>query len=203
MYVFRSCVDVKSPKTLLLFNMLSSDYSASVIGDTMITPDNFRIKFTGIYNAYAPAMFGVICRTVRDRHTAEELLQNVFTKIWLHFELYDSKRSRLFTWMLAICRNEIIDYLRSPVYSRWKQTTLSDDQLPEKMVHPFWERSDLMLLMSRLSTTEKVMVDLIYWNGFTFGETAAMLSMPEGTVKTRMRMLLKRLKSKPSRALRA
>lgn len=66
-----------------------------------------RNTFEELYSCYAGALYGVICRKVNDRRSAERILQSVFIKIWQNMGEYDDTRDRLFTWMLTICYKEI------------------------------------------------------------------------------------------------
>ncbi|RYG42701.1 MAG: sigma-70 family RNA polymerase sigma factor, partial [Chitinophagaceae bacterium] len=78
--------------------------------------------FSYTYDSYAPALFGFITRTVNDTFAAEEILQNVFVKIWNHADSYCSEKGSLFTWMMAITRNEAITHLRSKTTRKLKRT---------------------------------------------------------------------------------
>ena len=66
-----------------------------------------------LYDNYSAALFGVITRVVAAEEIAEDILQDVFVKIWKNIENYDASKGRLFTWMLNIARNAAIDYSRS------------------------------------------------------------------------------------------
>ena len=71
-----------------------------------------RKAFNYLYDNYSDALYGVILKVVRTEETAQDLLQEIFVKIWKNIAQYDSSKGRLFTWMLNIARNTSIDYLR-------------------------------------------------------------------------------------------
>jgi len=69
--------------------------------------------FSYLYDNYSGALLSIICNIVKDQELANDVLQEVFVKIWRQIESYDSSKGRLFTWMLNIARNASIDTVRS------------------------------------------------------------------------------------------
>ena len=69
--------------------------------------------FELLYDRYGQALMSLIRRTIRDRSDAENLLQETFAKIWRSIAQFDASRGRLFTWMVAIVRNTVLDFLRT------------------------------------------------------------------------------------------
>ena len=69
--------------------------------------------FAYLYDNYSQALFGVIYKITGSQEDAEDVLQLAFVKIWSNFESYNETKGRLYTWMLTICRNVAIDFLRS------------------------------------------------------------------------------------------
>ena len=66
-----------------------------------------------LYDHYSGALYGVIFRILKKEEIAEEVLQDVFLKIWERFESYDASKGKLFTWLLNVARNQAIDKTRS------------------------------------------------------------------------------------------
>ena len=85
--------------------------------------------FSYLYDNYSAALNGIIYRMVENRELAEDILQEVFIKIWNNILHYDAGKGRLFTWMLNIARNLTIDTLRSKSYK--KQGKISNDENSE------------------------------------------------------------------------
>ena len=72
-----------------------------------------KVAFDLLYDRYSSALYGIIMKVVNSEELSQEILQDVFVKIWNNFESYDSTKGRLFTWLLNIARNTSIDRLRS------------------------------------------------------------------------------------------
>ena len=147
--------------------------------------------FNYLYDNYSAALFGIIYGMVENKVLAEDILQEAFVKIWNNFTNYDSIKGRLFTWMLNITRNLTIDTLRSKEYK--KQSKI---QKTENSVDNFVDNSSgadrfdslgIRKHLAHLKNDQKQIIDLAYFSGFTQEEIAKQLSIPLGTVKTRMR----------------
>lgn len=156
------------------------------------------VAFSYLYDNYSAALFGIIYKMVENKELAEDILQEVFVKIWNNFSNYNSSKGRLFTWMLNITRNLVIDTLRSKSYK--KQVKI---QGYENSVDNFIENSTgtgqfdslgIRRHLTRLKDDQKQIIDLAYFSGFTQEEIAKHLSIPLGTVKTRMRTAIMELR---------
>jgi RNA polymerase sigma factor (sigma-70 family) len=154
--------------------------------------------FEYLYDNYSPALYGIIYKMVEDKELAEDILQESFVKIWNNFTAYSAEKGRLFTWMLNLTRNLTIDHLRSKGYKK-QQKIYSDD----KSVNSITDSSDAISRMdalgirkhlSNLKEDEKRIIDLAYFDGFTQDEISKKLGIPLGTVKTRMRTAIIRLR---------
>ena len=82
--------------------------------------------FTLLYDMYSKDLFGVINNLIKDKDDSEDVLQEVFVKIWRNIESYDESKGRFFTWILNIARNTSIDRLRSKSHNN-SQKNLSAD----------------------------------------------------------------------------
>jgi RNA polymerase sigma factor (sigma-70 family) len=147
-----------------------------------------------LYNNYAPALLGVILRRVKCQSASEEILQNVFLKIWLHIELYSPEKSGLYTWMHTVARNEAIDYVRSKEAKNKRLTSfIGEMETNGSFIEQSSIRSDFQKSLSMLAHSERVIIELFYI-GFSCKEIAALRQMPEGSVKTKMRYAYRKLK---------
>lgn len=151
--------------------------------------------FTHLYNLYAPVIFNGIKKNVSCMLSAEDILQNVFLKIWLNIEQYQSEKGSLFTWMITIAKNESIDYLRSKHAKSIKVTTeIADCQLVAKtFIDSRINRIDLLISLALLPERSRKIIDL-YKNGYTSKELSNLFNMPEGTVKTILKRSFSRLR---------
>ena len=155
--------------------------------------------FAFLYDHYAGALYSIIRQIVTDNgELASDVLQEVFVNIWRKIGSYDQSKGRLFTWMLNIARNAAIDLLRSKGY----HNSQKNQELPDNVykgasgqaVQPNIDNIGLKKLLEKLKPEHRVLVDLAYFKGFTHEEIAAMLSIPLGTVKTRIRNALLQLR---------
>ena len=149
-----------------------------------------------LYDKYSGALFGAILRVVHATEIAEEVLQDTFTKVWRNFESYDATKGRMFTWLINIARNTAIDATRLKGFNRQNQSldnvVNTIDTQQSTSINP--ETMDMRALTEKLAPEYKSLIDLIYFQGYTQAEAAEALSIPLGTVKTRVRASMVRLK---------
>lgn len=154
--------------------------------------------FSYLYDNYSGALFGLIYKMVNDKELAEDVLQEVFVKIWNNFSNYNSTKGRLFTWMINLTRNLTIDTLRSKGYKKQSKiygddnsvNNISDSTRAAEKFDAMGIRKQLTLL----TNDQKQIVDLAYFGGFTQDEISKQLGIPLGTVKTRMRAAILELR---------
>lgn len=154
--------------------------------------------FEKLYNRFAHVLYGTLLRWVNDAHAAENLLQDAFVKAWSNRETYDPAKGRLFTWLYNITRNICIDYYRSRQYKKGKAAILSNDislLMNTKQANQTPDAIGIFQVINMLRKEEKQVVELMYFKGFTQKEIAVAMNMPLGTVKTRMSMAIKNLRS--------
>lgn len=148
--------------------------------------------FSYLYDNYSSALYGVILRILKqDEEAAEDILQDVFMKIWSKIAMFDEAKGTLFTWMLNIARNTAIDALR--IVKRIEITTITDSMSildNEKQENSKEDRIGLKEVVSRLKAEHKIMIDMAYFGGYTQEEIAKAMNIPLGTVKTRTRAAL-------------
>lgn len=154
--------------------------------------------FTMLYDMYSKSLFSVITNLISDREEAEDVLQEVFVKIWKNIESYNQSKGRLYTWMLNIARNSAIDKLRSKGFNN-SQKNLSSDNF----VHLLDDSNKLTSRIDSIGIREFVnklkpkciqIIDLLFFKGFTQQEASEELAIPLGTVKTQNRMCMNDLR---------
>lgn len=154
--------------------------------------------FTYLYDHYCGALYGIINQIVTDKDTANDVLQEVFVNIWKKIETYDVTKGRLFTWMLNVARNAAIDKVRSKSFQNdLKNQSLPDDvnNLTNLSFLPATDDSGLKKVLGRLKEEHRALIELSYFQGYTHEEIARGLSIPLGTVKTRIRTALIQLRT--------
>jgi RNA polymerase sigma factor (sigma-70 family) len=157
-----------------------------------------KIAAEALYDMYSSSLFGVIIRIVQNNEMAEDLLQETFVKIWNSFSSYSPDKGRLYTWMVNIARNLSIDKLRSKDFKNQSKNhelelnVASIDVSRNTAYQP--ELLGVKDLVNKLRPEQKVILDLVYFKGYTHLEAADELSIPLGTIKTRLRMAIIQLR---------
>ncbi len=158
-----------------------------------------KVAFEYLYDHYSGALYGVISRIIKKEEVAEEVLQDVFIKIWDRIESYDPNKGRLFTWMLNLARNQAIDKTRSKEISKEGKTSDIDNLVNRIDKRQFTEQhSDdigVREILIGLPEEQKFVVENLYFKGYSQSELAEEFNIPLGTVKTRLRLALKQLRS--------
>ena len=157
-----------------------------------------REAFNYLYAQYGPVLYGVINKVVYDEQTAQDVLQDVFVKIWNNIDKYDARKGRLYTWMINIARNSSIDKLRSKgEIMKGKIRTGEDivNNLQQGMkTEQATDTIGLHKMVAGLKPEYETIISLAYFKGYTLDEISKTLEIPLGTVKTRMRSAIKQLR---------
>lgn len=162
--------------------------------------DKDRDAFTTLYDNYTSALYGVVFRIVNDESLAEDILQEVFVKIWKNIAFYDSSKGRLFTWLINVTRNTAIDKYRSQEFRQQAKNQKMDDSVHQvnnaMSVNIKVDHIGLKETVSQLKPEYVQMIDLLYFQGYTHEEVAKEFNIPLGTVKTRIRSAIMQLRQK-------
>ncbi|EIJ40824.1 RNA polymerase sigma factor [Galbibacter orientalis] len=154
--------------------------------------------FDVLYENYSKSLFGVIYNIVKNEEIAEEILQDVFIKIWDKAATYSPSKGRIFTWMLNIARNAAIDKTRSKDFNKDKKNLSSENFVDILNAHDnLNEQVDAIGIskyVKKLKETCKSIIELLYFKGFTQKEASEELNIPIGTVKTRNRNCIANLR---------
>lgn len=154
--------------------------------------------FATLYDNYSAAMLGVINTIVNNIDDAENLLQDVFVKVWKNIGQYDDHKGRLFTWLIVICRNTALNFLRS--HENIRKTAIQNTETGvhnPMLIAPPAETDHIGInnVVGKLDDKHREIINLIYFWGYTQQEVAEKLNLPLGTVKTRTRTALQLLKT--------
>jgi RNA polymerase sigma-70 factor (ECF subfamily) len=152
--------------------------------------------FAEIYDALSPLAFGVIRRVLRDPSQSEEVLQEVMVELWRTATRFDPERGSVNTWVATMAHRRAVDRVRSEQSAR--QRTERDQQgavlvTPDvgdevtETLHREVERQRVARALSRLTETQRQSIELAFYGGHTHAEVALLLDLPLGTVKTRIR----------------
>jgi RNA polymerase sigma factor (sigma-70 family) len=149
-----------------------------------------------IYARFSRPVFGMGLRMLGSTFAAEELTQDVFVAAWRKAARYDAARGRLSTWLMAIAHNLAVDRLRREA-GRGAAAVDGLDELAEVGVNDeeaVLAREDLRRVLADLSPAERRLLHLSYFRGWTAREIAEFDGIPLGTVKTRLRTALIKLR---------
>lgn len=150
-----------------------------------------KTAFKDLYDRYAENICGVIHTIIKNRERSEELCQDVFVKIWENSASYDPSKGRFFTWILNIARNAAIDELRSKTHKNQKKNlqihSLVDMIGEMDAIEDKPEAIGVKSLLKGLKEKCLLLIDLLYFRGYTQKEAAEELKAPVGTIKTRIR----------------
>ncbi len=152
-----------------------------------------------LYDQFSTTLYGVALKIVQSEDLAEDVIQDVFIKVWQHGKKYDSRKGSLFTWLLNITRNRAIDITRSATFRRQAKVLGLNDYVNSCRGEIYSEELNvnqigLKGILSQLDLKYKKVIDLIYFQGFTQQEVMTHLEIPLGTVKSRLRIGLREMR---------
>jgi RNA polymerase sigma-70 factor (ECF subfamily) len=161
-----------------------------------------RVAFSGLFDRYQQLVLNIAWRILNERQEAEDVVQEVFLQLWRDAGGYRQDRGSLSSWIVTISRTRSIDKLRSRKARRIQDSTgeedASDDlaQVPDPGAGQ--GRLDNRLLIRKafgaLPVEQRVVIEMAYYEGMSQSEIANALREPLGTIKTRIRSGLIRLK---------
>jgi RNA polymerase sigma-70 factor (ECF subfamily) len=159
-----------------------------------------RAAFKALYESTNSKLFAVSLRIVRERHIAEEVLQDAFVNIWNNASRYAVQQSAPLTWMTAIVRNRSLDIVRRPRVEvadedDWYALNMEDESSgPDKLLAESRDRARVERCLETLDAEQKQSIALAFYQGLSHSEVADHLKRPLGTVKTHIRRGLLKLK---------
>lgn len=158
--------------------------------------------FAELYDRHVRPVFSLVLRIVGDQDEAEDLIQEVFSQAWTQARRYDARRGPVSAWLLTIARSRAIDRLRARrgqtslvVPNTNKVVDVPDPGLTQEMLVLNAEQlGRLRTAMEQLPLLQRLALELAYFEGLSHTEVAERLEQPLGTVKTRIRAALQRLR---------
>jgi RNA polymerase sigma-70 factor (ECF subfamily) len=149
--------------------------------------------FGELYDQIAPKVFGLIRRVLIDHAQSEEVTQEVFLEIWQSARRYQPSKGGASTWILTMAHRRAVDRIRSSQSGRDRDVKIGiRDYVAEydnvaETVETTIENERVREALAQLTELQRQAVTLAYYGGYSHREVAAMLSVPIGTVKTRLR----------------
>lgn len=163
--------------------------------------DGDQSALTTLYDSTSRLVFGLILRVVTDRSSAEEVLLDVYTQVWRQASTYDRKRGAPLAWLMTIARTRGIDRLRSGRHEHLNKESLdaigeitASTPSPEADTVTAERRQLVRSALETLSAEQRAVIELAYYSGLSHSEIALQLGQPLGTVKTRTRLGMMKLR---------
>ncbi len=157
-----------------------------------------------LYDSYSAIVYSFAERILKDAVSAESVVQDVFLTVWRKAEQFSPERGSLCTWLLTLTRNKAIDALRSSARRNSTHVSISAEpdayEMPAGIDDPLvnvieGEKRDLVRrALADIPDEQKIPIYLNFYNGLSHQEISEKLGLPLGTVKTRIRLGLERLR---------
>jgi RNA polymerase sigma-70 factor (ECF subfamily) len=179
----------------------SSDEPPASLADLMAAVARGDTRaFEVLYDRTSTAVYGTVLRVLRDRAQSEEVTQEVMVEVWRHAGRFDENRGSVMSWILTMTHRRAVDRVRAEQSATNRRQRLGGrDIMPafdevSEAVTARLEVEAVRSCLSSLTELQRQAVELAYYQGYSYREVAELLEVPLGTVKTRMRDGLIRLR---------
>lgn len=148
-----------------------------------------------LYDRYSPLLFPLLLRMTEERGAAEEILQDVFLTVWRSSATWDPQRGSVRAWLVTIARHRAIDFLRKRriQFVPLEREPLAADSTPDEIAVSTLTSDVVRESIRSLPSMYRDVLEAVYFSGLTHREAADRLSIPLGTVKSRLRLAFARL----------
>ena len=156
-----------------------------------------------LYDRYHRLIFSLALAIVNDRATAEEITLDVFMRVWQKAGTYRAEQAKVSTWLTYIARHHAIDVLRRRAARvdhsaiHWEESTShveSSEPDPQESAELSLRRERIRAALAKLPPEQKQALILAYFDGYTQSQIAKLLAQPLGTIKTRLRLAMQKLR---------
>jgi RNA polymerase sigma-70 factor (ECF subfamily) len=159
--------------------------------------------FHELYDRYSALVYSTSLRVVRDAQLAEDMVQEIFLRLWRQPQLYAPERGRFVTWLTSVTRNRAVDEVRARKRRRRRETPPPEEQEvaapgdddPALTAELLDQRRLILAAMEGIPAEQREVIELAYFGGLTQQEIAEALGQPLGTVKTRVRLGMQKLRA--------
>ncbi|WP_406676063.1 sigma-70 family RNA polymerase sigma factor [Roseicyclus sediminis] len=163
---------------------------------TAIAKDEDQAAFARLFRHFAPRVKAFLIKSGADESLAEECMQDVMATLWQKAHLYDASRASVATWIFTIARNRKIDLLRRYARPEPEELPWGPEREPDQAdVMALQEDSErLAAAIRQLPEKQRNLIERAYFGDLTHSEIAAETGLPLGTIKSRIRLALERLR---------
>lgn len=177
-------------------SVTQAEYSEQTRWMLAVRDQRDRLAFGHLFDFFAPRLKGMICKSGVSAALAEEVVQEVMLTVWRKAHLFDPERAQVSAWVYQIARNRQIDVIRKehrPVPEALKQTEDTSEDASQ-IVALEQETARLRSALARLGTAQREMLEKAYLGDLSHSEIRAETGLPLGTIKSRIRLGLERLR---------
>jgi RNA polymerase sigma-70 factor, ECF subfamily len=159
-----------------------------------------EIALAEVYRRHGGAVYGLAKRVLSNAAEAEDVTQEIFLRLWNQPDRFDPSRGSLRSFLLAQSHGRAVDSVRSLNSRRLRENRDAEDTATAAydLQHEVWDLSvadQVSSAMNDLPSEERRVIELAYFDGYTYSEVAQLLSQPEGTVKSRIRNGMRRMRA--------
>ena len=182
--------------------VLKDGSSGDLAADLIIrVADGDQRAFAELYDLLSPRVFALILKVVVNRSQSEEVLQEVFLEVWQRAGTFDESRGKAVSWILVMAHRRAVDRVRASQASKDRDLregirdfAASHDDV-EKVVEANLEGARVRRALAELADSQRRAIELAYFGGYTHRQVAEILDVPVGTIKTRIRDGMIRLRN--------
>ena len=154
--------------------------------------------FDVVYDQVAASVFGIVRRVIRDPAQSEEVTQDVLLEVWRDASKFDAERGSATAWVMMMAHRRAVDRVRSVQKEAERERRAAAADIPydevAEAVESSLERERVRRCLNSLTDVQRESLILAYYRGCTYGQVASLLGVPIGTVKTRIRDALIRMR---------
>ena len=184
---------------VIIFDAVSNEQQLDDSVLILKVAEGDRGAFLALYDRYSAKVYGLALRVIGDPMTAEEVTQDVFMRLWTRANTYDPNRGRASSWLLTITHRLAIDHFRLEARRPPASNPSNPDNAMEKVPDPLSQSEEsrwatLKFALTELPEEQRSVIELAFYHGMSHSQIAEYQSTPLGTVKTRIRLGMEKLR---------
>ncbi|MBI1786729.1 MAG: sigma-70 family RNA polymerase sigma factor [Acidobacteria bacterium] len=155
-----------------------------------------------LYDQSSPLVFAIAVRILMDRADAEEVTVDVYSQVWRHAGSFDRRRGSVVSWLMMLARSRALDRLRTRASRARREgpglagvRMVSPENNPEEAAVVDQTRQRMAVALAALAPEQREVIELAYYSGYSHSQMAERLGQPVGTVKTRIRLGMMKLRA--------